>query len=56
MMSRLMNFFMSMLAYLVMAVVLGLGILMAVKGTFWLLIVSLIVYIFLVVKFGCATH
>jgi hypothetical protein len=51
-----MNFILSMLAYIVMAIVLGLGILLAVKGTFWLLIVSLLAYIFLVVKFGCATH
>ena len=39
-----------------MAVVLGIGIVMAVKGNPWLLIVSLLAGGGLFAKYGCATH
>ena len=39
-----------------MAVVLGIGIVMAVKGNPWLLIVSLLAGAGLFAKYGCATH
>jgi len=39
-----------------MGAIIGAGILMAVKGSLWLLIASLIVFVIAVGKIGCATH
>ena len=39
-----------------MGVVLGVGILMAIKGSPWLLIAALIGFVIAVGKIGCATH
>src|SRR5437867_2075880 len=47
-----MNFILAVLVYLVMGVVIGLGILAAVKGSLWLLIISLLVFIVLFGKIG----
>jgi hypothetical protein len=44
------------MVYLIMAVVLILGILLAVKGTFWLLIVSLLCFILAITKISILTH
>ena len=42
--------------YVGMGLVLGLGIFLAVKGSFWLLILSALAYIFAVGKIGCMPH
>jgi hypothetical protein len=48
-----MNFFLAIVAYLVIGAVLGLGILLAAKGNLWLLIISFIAYVVLFAKIGC---
>ena len=48
-----MKFLMAVLAYLLIAVVLGCGILLAVKGSFWLLIVGFLAYVVAFSKLGC---
>jgi hypothetical protein len=48
-----MKFLMAVLAYLVIGVVLGLGILHAMKGSVVFLIIGLLVYIGLFAKIGC---
>jgi hypothetical protein len=50
-----MNFWMSFFAWLAIATVLGLGLLWASYGTYWLLIVSLIGFIYAIARIGCAT-
>ena len=44
------------LIYLVMGAVLGLGIVLAVKGSLWLLILSLIAFIIAFGRIGCLHH
>ena len=51
-----MKLLLAMVVWLLMAVVIGAGILMAVKGSPWLLIASLIGFVIAVGKIGCATH
>jgi len=51
-----MNFFLAILAWLVIAAVLTVGIVWATNGTLWLLIVGLLGFIFAFAKWGCATH
>jgi hypothetical protein len=48
-----MKFVLAIVAYLLIAGVLGLGILLAVKGSPWLLIVALVGYIVAFGKIGC---
>jgi hypothetical protein len=48
-----MKFLLAILAYLLIAVVLGLGILHAVKGSPWLLIVAFVAYVVAFGKIGC---
>jgi hypothetical protein len=48
-----MKFLGAILAYLVIAAVLGWGILMAVHGSFWLLAVSVLTYVVAFAKIGC---
>lgn len=48
-----MKFFGSILVYLAMAAVLGWGILHAVHGSYWLLIVGILGYLALLTKLGC---
>lgn len=48
-----MKFLAAILAYLVIGLVLGWGILLAVKGNAWLLIVSFLAYVILFGKIGC---
>ena len=51
-----MSFFLAVLAWLVIAAVLVLGIVMATKGVLWLMIVSLLLFILAFAKWGCASH
>ena len=48
-----MKFLMAILAYLVIGAVLGWGILLTVKGSPWLLIISFIAYVVAFGKLGC---
>ena len=43
----------AMIAYLGIGVVLGAGIFLMIKGSLWLLVLGLLVYFFLFVKYGC---
>ncbi len=51
-----MNFFSAVLAWLIIAAILVVGIVMATKGVLWLMIASLILFILAFAKWGCATH
>jgi hypothetical protein len=51
-----MNFIYASLVYLAMAVFLGLGIVMAVHGSPWLLIIAVVAYLAAFAKFGCLTQ
>ena len=48
-----MKFFASIVVYLLIGLVLGLGILGAVKGHFWFLAAGIIVYVISFAKIGC---
>lgn len=48
-----MKFFASILVYLLIGLVFCWGILLAMKGNLWFLLVSLLVYIVAFVKIGC---
>ncbi|HWX19212.1 MAG TPA: hypothetical protein VN578_04800 [Candidatus Binatia bacterium] len=48
-----MKFFLAILAYLLIGVVLGWGILLTMKGNPWLLIVSFVAYVVAFGKLGC---
>jgi len=48
-----MKFFLAILAYLLIGAVLGSGILLAVKGNLWLLIVGFLAYVVAFGKLGC---
>ena len=48
-----MKFLLSVLAYLLIAVILGWGILLAVKGNPWLLVVGFLTYVIAFAKIGC---
>jgi hypothetical protein len=49
------KFFLAALVYLLMALVLGWGILLTVKGQPWLLLVSFLLYAVAFAKLGCLT-
>jgi hypothetical protein len=52
-----MNFFLAMLAYLLLGVLIFAGIVvMAVKGSWALLLIGIAVFMGLFVRYGCATH
>jgi len=51
-----MKLFLATLAYLLIAAVLGLGILMMMSGKPALLIAAVIVYVVIFAKTGCASH
>lgn len=51
-----MKFALAILVYLLMAAVIGVGILLLVAGKPWLLIISLIAFVVAFGKLGCATH
>lgn len=48
-----MKFLLATVTYLLIAGVLGWGIILALKGSFWLLIVALLAYIIAFAKLGC---
>jgi hypothetical protein len=51
-----MKFLLAMLVWLIMGVLIGAGILMAVKGSIWLLVLSLLGFVVLVARIGCLSH
>ncbi|HEV7926072.1 MAG TPA: hypothetical protein VGR14_11990 [Verrucomicrobiae bacterium] len=51
-----MNAFLAIFIYLVMAVVLLFGVLLAVKGSFWLLIIGLLGFVLGVTKIAILPH
>lgn len=51
-----MTLFLSMLVYLIMGALLSVAIVMAVKGTFWVLAVMLVVFVVSFSKIGCLHH
>ncbi len=51
-----MNFCLAILAYLLIAAVIGWAILLAFAGKPWLLIVATLVYLVAFAKFGCLSH
>jgi hypothetical protein len=48
-----MKFFLAILAYLLIGAILGWGILLAMKGSFWVLIVGFLGYVVAFAKLGC---
>jgi hypothetical protein len=51
-----MKFSLAILVYLAIGVVLGLGILLTIKGNPWLLIASSLAYVAAFAKLGCLPH
>ena len=51
-----MKFTLSIAAYLVIGWILGWGILQAVHGSYWLLIASVVGYLFAFARLGCVSH
>lgn len=51
-----MNFALAVLAWLLIAAILVLGIVLATKGALWLLVVGLLGFIFAFGKWGCASQ
>ena len=51
-----MKFILSIAVYLVLALILAAGILLAVKGGGWLLAAGGLAYLVLLVKYGCHSH
>ena len=51
-----MSFFVAVGAWLIIAAILVLGIVLAVKGTAWVLVVGALGFIFAFAKWGCAAH
>jgi len=50
---RAMKFFLAIVAYLIIGIALGVGLVQTMKGNAWLLIAGLIVYIVAFGKIGC---
>jgi hypothetical protein len=48
-----MNFLLAVVAYLVIGAVLGLGILLAAKGSPWLLVIGFLAYVIAFGRIGC---
>ena len=51
-----MKFFIAVLAWFVIAAILAMGIVLAAKGSLWLLAVGFLGFVFAFAKYGCATH
>ena len=51
-----MKFLLAMLVWLIMGAVIGTGIILAFKGTVWLLLLALLAFIIMVAKIGCLSH
>jgi hypothetical protein len=54
--SRPMKLLLALIVWVVMGVVLAKGILMAIHGSLWLLILGLLGFVVLVGKIGCLSH
>ena len=51
-----MSFFVALFVWAILAAILILGVVMAVKGSFWLLIVGFLAFVFGLTKVGILTH
>jgi len=51
-----MKFLLAIVVWLIMAAVIGSGVVMAAQGSVWLLVVSVLAFIVMVGKIGCATE
>jgi hypothetical protein len=51
-----MKLFLAILVWCVMAAFLAKGVLMAINGSYWLLIAGVVVFVLLVAKIGCLSH
>lgn len=51
-----MKFFLASVVWVIFALAIGIGMVLAVKGSVWLLIISVLAFIIIVGKIGCATH
>jgi hypothetical protein len=51
-----MRFFLALVVWFIMAAILAAGIVMAAHGQFALLVGGLLVFVLLLVKFGCVQH
>jgi hypothetical protein len=51
-----MNFILALLAWLIIAAVLVAGIVLAAKGSLWLLLLGALGFVLLFSKYGCLTH
>ncbi|MHC1766405.1 MAG: hypothetical protein AB9869_19245 [Verrucomicrobiia bacterium] len=51
-----MKFTLALVVYLLMGLVLGWGILLVMKGSYWFLIAGLIAYLIAFARFGCTGH
>lgn len=51
-----MNIFLVILVWVIMGAILATGVVLAVKGIFWLLIVGLIGFVLAVAKYGIFSH
>ena len=54
--SARMKFLLAILVWLIMGAVIATGIILAFKGTVWLLILALFAFIIMVAKIGCLSH
>jgi hypothetical protein len=51
-----MKFLLAILVWLIMGAVIATGIILAFKGTVWLLLLALLAFIIMVAKIGCLSH
>ena len=51
-----MKFSLAIVVYLLIGLVLGIGILQAVHGSYWLLIAGVVAYVFAFARIGCIQH
>ena len=51
-----MNFLLAILVWLIMGAVIATGIILAFKGTIWVLLLALLAFIIMVAKIGCLSH
>ena len=51
-----MKFYLALLVWLLWAAAIGVGVVLAVKGSVWLLIISVLAFFIAMGKIGCATH
>jgi hypothetical protein len=51
-----MNFFLSILVWLIMGAILVTAVALAVHGTFWLLIIGMVGFVLAIAKIACLSH